>query len=99
MSDYRSPVTDALFTLPHIGELERLAATDLYAHADLETVTSVLEEQGRFMQEVFGPSNAIGDQEGLKWSPEGVETPQAFKEAYAKFVAAGWQGLNADVEY
>ncbi len=99
MSDYRSPVSDALFTLRHIGELEQLAATDLYSHADLDTVTSVLEEQGRFMQEVFGPSNAIGDREGLKWSPEGVETPQAFKEAYAKFVEAGWQGLNAHVEY
>ena len=99
MSDYRSPVADALFTLRHIGELEQLAATELYAHADLDTVTSVLEEQGRFMQEVFGPSNAIGDREGLKWSPEGVETPQAFKEAYAKFVEAGWQGLNAHVEY
>ena len=99
MSDYRSPVADALFTLRHIGELEQLASTELYAHADLDTVTSVLEEQGRFMQEVFGPSNAIGDREGLKWSPEGVETPQAFKDAYAEFVEAGWQGLNAHVEY
>jgi 3-(methylthio)propanoyl-CoA dehydrogenase len=99
MSDYRSPVKDAMFTLRHIGELEQLSATGLYSHADPETVASVLEEHGRFMQEVFGPSNAIGDREGLKWSPEGVTTPQAFKDAYAKFVAAGWQGLNAHVEY
>jgi len=99
MSEYRAPVKDALFALRHIGELEQLAATELYAHADLDTVTSVLEEQGRFMQEVFGPLNASGDREGLKWSPEGVQTPAGFKEAYAKFVEAGWQGLNAHVEY
>jgi alkylation response protein AidB-like acyl-CoA dehydrogenase len=99
MSEYRAPVKDALFTLRHIGELERLAATDRYAHADPETVAAVLEEQGRFMNEVFAPLNASGDREGLKWSPEGVETPAGFKEAYAKFVEAGWQGLNAHVEY
>ena len=51
------------------------------------------------MQEVFAPLNASGDREGLVWSPEGVKTPTGFKEAYAKFVEAGWQGLNADVEY
>ena len=99
MSEYRAPVKDALFALRHIGELEQLAKTELYAHADLETVTSVLEEQGRFMQEVFGPLNASGDREGLTWSPEGVATPSGFKEAYAKFVEAGWQGLNAHAEY
>jgi alkylation response protein AidB-like acyl-CoA dehydrogenase len=99
MADYRAPVKDALFTLRHIGMLEELSKTDRYAHADPETVAAVLEEQGRFMQEVFAPSNAIGDRTGLKWSPEGVEVPEEFKSAYAKFVEAGWQGLNAEVEY
>ena len=75
MAEYRAPVKDALFALRHIGELEQLAKTERYAHADLETVTSVLEEQGRFMQEVFAPLNASGDREGLTWTPEGVQTP------------------------
>ena len=99
MADYRSPVKDALFTLRHIGMLEELSKTERYSHADPETVASVLEEQGRFMQEVFAPTNAIGDREGLAWSPEGVAVPEAFRSAYAKFVDAGWQGLNAEVEY
>ena len=99
MSDYRAPVKDALFTLRHIGRLEELSKTERYGHADPETVASVLEEQGRFMQEVFGPTNAIGDREGLTWSPDGVAVPESFRTAYAKFVEAGWQGLNAEVEY
>ena len=99
MADYRAPVKDALFTLRHIGMLEDLSKTERYAHADPETVAAVLEEQGRFMQEVFAPANAIGDRVGLKWSPDGVETPAEFRAAYAKFVEAGWQGLNADPEY
>jgi len=99
MYDYRAPIKDALFALRHIGEIEQLSKSTLYAQADLETVASVLEEQGRFMQEVFGPLNASGDREGLVWSPEGVQTPAGFKEAYAKFVEAGWQGLNAEVDF
>ncbi|MCC6226515.1 MAG: acyl-CoA dehydrogenase [Microthrixaceae bacterium] len=99
MADYRAPVKDALFTIRHIGMLDELAKTERFAHADAETVATVLEEQGRFMQEVFAPANAIGDREGLKWRPEGVTTPEVFKDAYHKFVAAGWQGLNADADY
>jgi alkylation response protein AidB-like acyl-CoA dehydrogenase len=99
MADYRAPVKDALFALRHLGMLEDLAKTERFAHADVETVGTVLEEQGRFMQEVFAPTNALGDREGLTWSPEGVTTPESFKGAYAKFVEAGWQGLNAEVEY
>ena len=99
MYDYRAPIKDALFALRHIGEIEQLSKSTLYAQADLDTVASILEEQGRFMQEVFGPLNASGDREGLVWSPEGVQTPAGFKEAYAKFVEAGWQGLNAEVDF
>jgi alkylation response protein AidB-like acyl-CoA dehydrogenase len=99
MSDYRSPVQDALFTLRHVGSLEELSKTERFAHADVDTVASVLEEMGRFMNEVWAPTNALGDREGLTWSPEGVTTPESFKPAYAKYVEAGWQGLNAEVEY
>jgi alkylation response protein AidB-like acyl-CoA dehydrogenase len=99
MSDYRAPITDALFTLRHVGELDKLAATERYAHADTETVATVLEEYGRFMQEVFAPLNHSGDVEGLKWDNGNVITPKGFKEAYQKFVDAGWQGLNAEAEY
>jgi alkylation response protein AidB-like acyl-CoA dehydrogenase len=28
-----------------------------------------------------------------------VTTPKGFKEAYAQFVAGGWQGLSFQVEY
>jgi alkylation response protein AidB-like acyl-CoA dehydrogenase len=79
--------------------IEELAASDLYGHADPETVRSVLEESGRFFAEVFGPTNAVGDREGLRWSPEGVTTPEAFKGAYAKYVEAGWQGINFEPAY
>ncbi len=99
MSDYRAPVKDALFTLRQVGMLDELSKTERFGHVDDETATSVLEEYGRFMQEVFGPTNAIGDRTGLTWSPEGVAVPEELTRAYAKFVEAGWQGLNAEQEF
>ena len=99
MTEYRAPIKDALFTLRHVGELDNLSKTERYAHADYETVATVLEEHGRFMQEVFAPLNHSGDVEGLKWDDGDVITPAGFKGAYAKYVEAGWQGLNAEHEY
>jgi alkylation response protein AidB-like acyl-CoA dehydrogenase len=99
MSDYRAPVKDALFTLRQVGMLDELSKTERFEHVDDETATSVLEEYGRFMQEVFGPTNAVGDRTGLTWSPEGVQVPEELARAYAKFVEAGWQGLNAEEAY
>ena len=99
MSDYRSPIKDSLFALRHLGMLDDLTKIERFSHADAETVEEVLAEHGRFMDEVFAPLNASGDREGLTWSPEGVTTPAGFKEGYAKFVDAGWQGFNALPEY
>lgn len=99
MADYRPPLKDTLFALRHFGMMDQLAGSELYGHADAETVQSILEESGRFFAEVFGPTNAVGDREGLQWSPEGVTTPASFKGAYRKYVEAGWQGINFDPAY
>ncbi|HKY16633.1 MAG TPA: acyl-CoA dehydrogenase, partial [Microthrixaceae bacterium] len=99
MSDYRAPVKDALFALRHIGEVESLVKTARYSHIDVESLSAVVEEFGRFAGEVFAPTNLPGDREGVTWSPEGVTTPAAFKDAYAKFVEGGWQGIGAEEEY
>jgi alkylation response protein AidB-like acyl-CoA dehydrogenase len=99
MSEYKAPVQDSLFSLRTFGHLGELAASDTYSFADYDTIETVMEEYGRFFAEVFGPVNAIGDSKGLKWTPEGVETPDEFKPAYEKYLAAGWQGFGADPHY
>ena len=77
MSEYRAPIKDALFTLRHIGEMEQLSEDRAATHTPIPRPwPSVLEEQGRFMQEVFGPTNAIGDTVGLKWTPGGRRDPR-----------------------
>jgi len=48
---------------------------------------------------VLAPLNASGDKEGCHLKDGVVTTPAGFKEAYAQFVAGGWQGLSFPVEY
>jgi alkylation response protein AidB-like acyl-CoA dehydrogenase len=99
MADFRAPVEDSRFALRHFGMIDRIAATERFAHADPEMVDTLFEEVGRFFAEVFGPTDRIGDIEGLTWTPEGVGTPEAFKPAWAKFVEAGWQGMVHSPDY
>ena len=99
MSTYRPPLQDLKFALHLFGHIEDLASHERYAHADPETVDAVIEEHGRFFEEVWAPIDRTGDTEGLEWSPEGVRTPEAYKDAWDKFVAAGWQGFNLDPDY
>lgn len=99
MSDYTASIKDALFTLRTIGQIEELSKTERFAHADYETVASVLEEQGKFMQEVFGGCSVEGDTVGLTFDKGTVTVPAGFKTAYKKFVDAGWQGIGSQVDY
>ena len=87
---YRAPVEDIRFV---INELLR-------PDDDIVDLThAVLEEAGRFAEEVLEPLNRTGDREGSRWTPEGVVTPTGFKEAYRRFVDAGWPQLRARPEH
>jgi alkylation response protein AidB-like acyl-CoA dehydrogenase len=99
MADYRAPVKDTIFAMRHLGEVESIVKASRYEHVDIETMETAVHEMGRFMTEVFAPTNRIGDTVGLEWTPDGVVTPPEFKPAYDKFVEAGWQGMNLSPDY
>ena len=64
-----------------------------------EMRVAVLEEAAKFCENVLAPLNQSGDEEGCKWSEEGVSTPTGFKEAYRQFVDNGWAGLSGPVDF
>ncbi|HEX7416890.1 MAG TPA: acyl-CoA dehydrogenase, partial [Steroidobacteraceae bacterium] len=59
----------------------------------------ILDEAGRFAEEVLNPLNQSGDREGARWTADGVLMPAAFKEAYRQFVEGGWPQLRASKEH
>ena len=91
MADYRPPLEDIRFVMQHVVELDKLA--------DFDAVMGLLEEAGRFIAHEIAPTNRIGDIEGLRLADGVVTTPTGFKEAYAKYVAAGWGAVPFDPEY
>ncbi len=100
MTDYVAPLADLAFVLEHIVDYHELASLDAFAHADLDTVTGVLEECGRFMAEVVGPLNRASDTVGSHRQPDGsVVTPPGFIDAYRRYVDAGWNSVAFPTEY
>src|SRR5215468_10758331 len=91
---YTAPLRDMLFTLEEIAGIGEIAALPGYGDATPDLVQSVLDEAGKFAAGVLAPLNRIGDQQGSRLENGVVRTPDGFRDAYAKFVAAGWNSLQ-----
>jgi 3-(methylthio)propanoyl-CoA dehydrogenase len=91
MAEYVAPLRDIRFVLEQLVDLSGLSKLEAYQHADPETVLGLIEESGRFMAEVVGSLNRVGDVAGSVLDGDGkVATPPGFREAYEQYVAAGW---------
>ncbi len=100
VTDYVAPLADLAFVLEHIVNYRELVSLPGFEHADLDTAVGVLEGCGRFMAQVVGPLNRVGDTEGSRWQPDGtVTTPAGFKQAYQRYVEAGWGAVPFPTEY
>ncbi|MDQ6616726.1 MAG: acyl-CoA dehydrogenase [Actinomycetota bacterium] len=97
MPDYVPPFRDIRFVLEQVVDLPGLAQLDPFRHADADTCFGIIEEAGRFLAQVFGPLNRVGDRIGSVLGPEGnVVTPPGFRQAYKAYVDAGWGAVPFD---
>lgn len=100
MASYLPPIEEHNFVLNHVADLERLSKLNGYQHADPATVSTILEEAGRFFADVMSPLNVIGDREGSRLDEDGsVVTPTGFADAYHKLVESGWPGAHMPAEW
>jgi alkylation response protein AidB-like acyl-CoA dehydrogenase len=100
MPIYKAPVTDTRFVLDEVLDIGRYANLPGFANASPDLVAAILEEAGRFCEEVLQPLNKVGDEIGCKRNDDGsVTTPPGFKQAYEQFCEAGWPTLTAPEEY
>ena len=96
---YRAPLRELRFVIEELLGAARLASCpDLSEYTD-ELAVSVLDEAARFAQGVLDPLNQPGDQQGARWSADGVVTAPGFRDAYQQFVAGGWPQLGAPAEF
>jgi 3-(methylthio)propanoyl-CoA dehydrogenase len=95
---YHSPLRDLQFVMHELLGDQALAELLPDTGYNAELADNILEEAGKFAENVLEPINRSGDQEGSHWSPAGVVTPKGFKAAYAAYVEAGWAQLSIPPE-
>ncbi|MEM7465732.1 MAG: acyl-CoA dehydrogenase C-terminal domain-containing protein [Pseudomonadota bacterium] len=100
MPTYKAPVRDTQFVLDEMLNITQYAALPGFADATPDIVNAVLEEGGKYVEEITHPLNQSGDEIGCTRNDDGsVTTPPGFKSAYEQLVAGGWVGLGCDPAY
>jgi len=100
MAGYVPPLRDIRFVLEQLVDLDGLSKLEVFGHADPDTVFGVIEESGRFMADVVGPLNRVGDAAGSTLDGDGkVTSPPGFREAYRQYVDAGWGAVPFPPEF
>jgi len=96
---YVAPLKDMLFDIEHLANIGEIAKLPGFEDAGLETAQAVLEECARFNQDVIAPLNVAGDRNPSSFKDGAVTTTPGFKEAFAQYVAGGWQGLQHPADF
>ncbi|MFL6578034.1 MAG: acyl-CoA dehydrogenase, partial [Povalibacter sp.] len=96
---YKAPLKELRFVMHQVVRDDQLTGLAAFADYSPDFADSVLEEAGKFAEEVLAPINRVGDVKGARWTPDGVVMPQEFKDAYAQFIEGGWPMLRANPEH
>jgi len=99
MREYQAPLADMQFVLRELVDHKLLAQLPGFEDVSLDLAEAVLEEAAKFAGGVLSPLNRSGDIEGARWQDAQVITAAGWKEAYAQFVAGGWNALSCTREF
>jgi alkylation response protein AidB-like acyl-CoA dehydrogenase len=99
MPSYSAPLRDQRFVLNDVLNVQQYGNLPSFSDAPADIVDAVLEEGGKFCENVLYPLNKVGDREGCSLKDGVVTTPTGFDDAYNQMTEAGWTALSAPTEY
>lgn len=92
---YDAPVRAANYLLRHSIDLAQLRECPPFADLSDELIGDILQGGAAFARDVLAPLNRSGDENPAKLHDGKVVVSPGFKDAYASYVEAGWQGIAA----
>ena len=90
---FATPVRDMRYALDHMAGFGALARTGAFEELSGDLVSAILEEMGKYCDNVVAPLNWTSDQEGAALENGVVRTSPGFKEAYRQYAEGGWNAL------
>jgi alkylation response protein AidB-like acyl-CoA dehydrogenase len=96
---YKADLREIEFLLFEQFNLGDLLGKGPYAAWGPDEVRTTLSECYRWVREVIGPLNAIGDAEGCRLENGKVITPTGFKAAWDSLYEAGWKSVAVRPEH
>ncbi len=99
MSHFTAPLDDIRFVLHELTDIPAIQALPGQADTSAELIDAVLEEAGRFAEQVLAPINREGDVQGSQWKDGEVTTAPGFRDAYQQYCDAGWNALPFSADW
>lgn len=98
LNRYRADLRDFRFLFFEQFDLPSLLGKSPFGEWGAEECNMVLDEVYRFVCDVTGPLNSVGDQQGCRLEDGRVITPEGFKAAWDQLWEAGWRTVSATSE-
>jgi alkylation response protein AidB-like acyl-CoA dehydrogenase len=99
MASYKAPLREINFVLNDVLKVGRLAELEVYREATPDTLSGLVEEAAKLIEEKLAPLNAVSDAQGCKLGNGEVTVPDGFAEFWAMYRDAGWIGISQKEEY
>lgn len=90
---FATPVRDMRYALDHMAGFDALQRSGGFEELSDDLVSAILEEMGKYCDNVIAPLNWESDQNGAVLENGVVRTTPGFKEAYQQYVEGGWNSL------
>ncbi|GJL94745.1 MAG: acyl-CoA dehydrogenase [Hyphococcus sp.] len=90
---FATPVRDMRYALDHMAGFGALSRTGAYPDLSNDLTSAILEEMGKYCDNVVAPLNKGSDEQGAVLENGVVRTSPGFDKAYQQYVEGGWNSL------
>jgi 3-(methylthio)propanoyl-CoA dehydrogenase len=99
MAEYQAPLREMRFLINELAGYDKVHRLPGCEEFSPDLVDAILEEAGKFAENVVSPTNISGDRVGAKWHDKKVTSAPGFKDAYLQFAENGWTAISSDPQY